>query len=96
MKNLASYVNIQFKTRPSNVLPYISRLGCFKRRLAVRAFTLIRSAVPEDAVPHAVVADEKHSRQENHAADGAWLAHQEKAGQVEDNEHGVVVDEGWV
>jgi hypothetical protein len=63
-------------------------------------FYLFRALVPavEDAVE--VVpggrADERKGHDEHDGADGARLALEEEAGQVEHHEHGVVVEEGGV
>jgi hypothetical protein len=52
--------------------------------------------MPEDTVANTVVANKEHSSQENQTADGARLSDEKKSGQIENNEHCMVVYESWI
>jgi len=51
---------------------------------------------PYDAIALATVADEENGNSKDKTADGARLTFKEEAHQVQDEEHCMVVKEGWV
>ena len=57
---------------------------------------LLRAGAPEQTGVVARVAAENHGHNEDQGADGAGLPLQEEAGQVEHDEHHMVVQQCWV